>query len=203
MKWVYEVDPLLKEVEGGYLRQNPVIIRVNKFDEQAAKEFSSKMNQAHNSGQKIIPVVIDSYGGQVYSLMSMIADIKSSDLPVATIVQGKAMSCGAALFTCGEEGKRYMSKDSTVLIHDVSSWNYGKVEEVKAHVEETERLNQKVYRMMAQNCGKPDDYFLKIVHERGHADWYLDVDECLKHNIANHTRMPKFSIKISADVDFG
>lgn len=40
--------------------------------------------------------------------MSMVSDIKHSRIPVATIVQGKAMSCGAILFSCGEEGMRYM-----------------------------------------------------------------------------------------------
>ena len=98
MKWTSSVSPLIKEIE---LRKSPVIIRVNKFDEDAAKKFSDEIALAHNTGQKIIPVVIDSYGGQVYSLMSMISAIKNSEIPVATIVEGKAMSCGAILFSFG------------------------------------------------------------------------------------------------------
>ena len=95
MKWTSNVSSLIKEVE---LRKSPVIIRVNKFDEDAAKKFDEQISLAHNTGQKVIPVVIDSYGGQVYSLMSMISAIKHADLPIATIVEGKAMSCGAVLF---------------------------------------------------------------------------------------------------------
>ena len=105
--------------------------------------FLSLINKAQNSGQPVIPVIIDSYGGQVYSLMSMISDIKHSKIPVATIVQGKAMSCGAILFSFGTEGYRYMDPDATLMIHDVSSMEIGKVEEIKASAEETERLNQK------------------------------------------------------------
>ena len=96
MKWTTEISPLLKEYE---LRKAPVIIRVNKFDEKSAKEFQHQMAQAHNTGQKVIPIVIDSYGGQVYSLMAMISAIKHSEIPIATIVEGKAMSCGAILFS--------------------------------------------------------------------------------------------------------
>ena len=66
-------SPLLKEVE---LKNEPIIIRVNKFDEPTAKAFSGAIMKAQNTGQTIIPVIIDSYGGQVYSLMSMISDIK-------------------------------------------------------------------------------------------------------------------------------
>jgi ATP-dependent Clp protease protease subunit len=199
MKWISNISPLIKEVE---LRKSPVIIRVNKFDEKSAKEFQDQMALAHNTGQKVIPVVIDSYGGQVYSLMTMISAIKHAELPVATIVEGKAMSCGAILFSFGEQGLRFMDPDATVMIHDVSSMEYGKVEEIKASAEETERLNQKVYTMMARNCGKKDDYFLKIVHRKSHADWFLDAPTCKKHGLANQLRIPKIDINVTVDIEF-
>ena len=125
------------------------MIRVNKFDEESAKKFAEQIGLAHNTGQKVIPVVIDSYGGQVYSLMSMIAAIKHSELPVATIVEGKAMSCGAILFSFGEDGLRFMDPNATVMIHDVSSMDMGKVEELKASAKEADRLNTIIYTMMA------------------------------------------------------
>ena len=191
-------SPLLKEVE---LKNEPIIIRVNKFDEPTAKAFSGAVMRAQNTGQQILPVIIDSYGGQVYSLMSMISDIKHSKIPVATIVQGKAMSCGAILFSFGDEGHRYMDPDATLMIHDVSSMGWGKVEEIKASAEETNRLNQKIYSMMAENCGHHSDYFLDIVHDKGHSDWFLEYDECLKHNLANHNYIPDFTV--SVQVKFG
>lgn len=198
MKHKVEISPLIKTVE---LRKSPVIIRVNKFDEESAKNFALDMAQAHNTGQKIIPVVIDSYGGQVYSLMSMIAAIRDAELPVATIVEGKAMSCGAVLFSFGEDGLRFMDKDATLMIHDVSSMDWGKVEELKAGAKEADRLNQKIYTMMARNCGKKDDYFLKIVDKKKHADWFLEADECKKHGMANHLRLPTMHVNISVDIE--
>ncbi len=199
MLWKLDVDKNIKDVE---LRHSPIIIRVNKFDEESAKEFDSQISLAHNTGQKIIPVVIDSYGGQVYSLMSMIASIKAADLPIATIIEGKAMSCGAILFTFGEEGLRFMDPDATLMIHDVSSWSHGKVEEIKASAEETSRLNEKVYKMMARNCGQADDFFMKKVHDRGRSDWYIDAKEAKKLKIANNTRVPRLSVSVSINYDF-
>lgn len=193
-------SPLLKEPK--LIDDLPTAIRVRKFDETSAKDFSSLVNKAQNSGQPVLPVIIDSYGGQVYSLMSMISDIKHSKIPVATIVQGKAMSCGAILFSFGTEGYRYMDPDATLMIHDVSSMEIGKVEEIKASAEETERLNQKIYSMMAENCGHHKDYFLDIVHEKSHADWFLDADECKKYNLANHLRIPELKIRATVDFEF-
>jgi len=199
MLWKLNIHNQIKEIE---LRHNPVIIRVNKFDEESAKDFASQMSLAHNTGQKVIPVIIDSYGGQVYSLMSMIAAIKASELPVATIVEGKAMSCGAVLFTFGEEGMRFMDPDATVMIHDVSSAQWGKVEEIKASAAETERLNKKIYTMMARNCGQPDNFFLDEVHKRGRADWYIEAPEAKKLKLASHLRLPKLDVNIDVKFNF-
>ena len=199
MKWTTSISPLIKEIE---LRKQPVIIRVNKFDEEAAAKFQLEIAQAHNTGQKVIPIVIDSYGGQVYALMTMISAIKHSEVPIATIVEGKAMSCGAVLFTFGETGMRYMDPDATLMIHDVSSMDWGKVEELKAGALEADRLNDKIYTMMARNCGKKDDYFLKIVDKKKHADWFIESTEAKKHHLANHLRVPKFNITVGVDIDF-
>ena len=196
-----EFSPLLKEPK--LIDNLPVVIRVRKFTEDAAKEFSELMRKAHNTGQPVIPIIIDSYGGQVYSLMSMISDIRHADLTVATIIQGKAMSCGAILSSFGDEGHRYMDRDATMMIHDVSSMQWGKVEEIKASAEETERLNKKVYRMMAENCGHPEDYFLDIIHDKGHADWFLDYEEASQHNLINHAHVPQLKIAAKVEFDFG
>ncbi len=192
------VSPLVKEIE---LRKSPVISRVNEFTEDSAKKFHAEIAQAHSTGQKVIPVVIDSYGGQVYSLMSMISAIKHSELPIATIVEGKAMSCGAILFSFGESGLRFMDPDATVMIHDVSSMDWGKVEELKSGAAEADRLNTKIYTMMARNCGKKDDYFMKIVDKKKHADWFLEAEEAKKHGLANQLRIPKMTIDVTVDIE--
>ena len=114
MKSTLIIDPRIrtKKID---LVEPPVVIRVNHFDDRAAKNFAIDMSDAHNSGQSIIPVVIDSYGGQVHSFLAMAAEIESSSLPVATICIGKAMSAGAMLLACGTEGYRYASPDSVIV----------------------------------------------------------------------------------------
>ena len=199
MIWTSKISPLVKDLE---LRKPPVIVKVNKFNEDAAKKFHQEVAAAHNSGQKVIPIVIDSYGGQVYSLMSMISAIEAAELPIATIVEGKAMSCGAVLLTFGDQGMRFASPNATVMIHDVSSGGRGKIEELKADVAEAERLDEKIFMMMARNCGKKDDYFKKKVFNKKHADWFMDAQEAKKHGLVNHLRVPKMSIKVDVDIDF-
>ena len=198
MNFLTDVSPLIKTIE---LRRDPLIVVVNEFTEEAASEFGSAISHAQNTGQKAIPVIIDSYGGEVYALLSMISSIRASNIPIATIVKGKAMSCGAILSSFGEEGLRFMDKDSTMMIHDVASAAFGKVEELKTNAREAERLNKKLYTMMARNCGKPDDYFTSLIHDKGHADWFLEAEEAKEHNIIQQIRIPQLKAKVIIEID--
>lgn len=199
MHWTTDISPLIKDIE---MKHPPVIIRVNKFDEDSAAEFAQKVGIAHNTGQKIIPVVIDSYGGQVYSLMSMIASIKNSEIPVATIVEGKAMSCGVILASCGTKGHRYITEDATLMIHDVSSFSHGKNSEIQASADETSRLNKKIYEILAENSGKTVKWFHKKIMKRGRADWFVDPNRAIEIGLADHVGLPKLHIDVKVDINF-
>ena len=58
MKTTIKFSKLLKAPE---LKRDPVIVVVNKFNEAAVKEFETDMSRAHNTGQKLIPIVIASF----------------------------------------------------------------------------------------------------------------------------------------------
>jgi|SRR5690606_3884259 len=178
----------------------PKIILVNDFDEDSAKKFYSDFTDAENSDQDTILIVIDSYGGYLYSLLPMVDLIKSSKKKIATLCLGKSMSCGAVLLSCGMDGYRFISPYSTVMIHDVSSLARGKNEEIKADSAEAERLNNLIYKLMDNNCGHPEGYFQKLVHDRSHADWYLTAQAAIEHKMANHIRIPNFEVTIKAEI---
>lgn len=195
-----KIHPILAATE---LSIEPVVIRVHEFDTDTADYFAEKFSMAQSTGQSVIPVVIDSFGGEVYSLMSMIGVMRASSLPVATIVMGKAMSCGAVLAALGTPGMRYMDPEATIMIHEVSSMYVGKSEEIKSSAAEAERLNQKIFHFMAAACNKPEDYFMDIVHKKKHADWYLDAEEALKHGIVDHLKLPSMTVHANLRYRFG
>lgn len=207
MRYTVNVDPRIqiKDIENSC--QMPIYVRFGgSFSEESAVKFCEELQQAEDlcmkSGQEVLPVVIDSYGGDVYALLSMIDMIDACKIKIATVVEGKAMSCGAVLFTCGADGYRFVAPNATVMIHEVSSFNFGKNEEIKASAVETDRLNTRIMSLMARNCGKKENYFSDIVHEKKHADWFLDANECVKHNLANHIAIPRFTVDIKFEHNF-
>ena len=174
------------------LLKNDVVVYVNTFNTESVEKFAKDLANAHASDQELIPVVIDSSGGSVYSLLAMVDLLRSSDRKIATIVMGKAMSCGAALLTCGDEGHRYAAPISTIMIHDVSAHAFGKLEELKSDAKEAERLNKLIFDLMENNCGHKKGYFLdKLRKEHNSADWFLTPTEAKKLNLVNHIKMPK------------
>lgn len=197
-----EIDPHIKVKNIADLIEQPVVIRLKKFNEESTDKFSEELNKAHETGQPTIPIVVDSYGGAVYSLLGMISEIQSCKLPVATICESKAMSAGAILFGLGNEGLRYMSPHATLMLHEVANFTCGKIEDLKADVDETDRLNDYIFTLLSKNCGKSKNYFMDIIHEKGHADWYLTAKEAKKHNLCNHVSLPNLSVKVSVNYKF-
>lgn len=177
----------------------PLIRLTKAFDTEMLDHFNEEFNKALTLNPKVIPVVIDSYGGEVYTLLELISLFQSSPVPIATICNGKAMSCGAMLFMFGHENLRFMSEHATIMIHEVSSFNFGKVEEIKSDANETDRLNNLIFKLAAKHVGKKEDFFLEMLHKHNHADIFMTARTAKKHNICNHIGVPQLvtSVKLS------
>lgn len=195
----FEVDPRIKAKPDALIEQ-PIIIRLKKFNEDGADKFTEEINKAQDTGQPFIPIVVDSYGGQVYTLLGMISEIQSCKLPIITICESKAMSCGAIIFSMGQQ--RFMSPHATLMLHEVSSMQFGKVEELKSDVAETERLNTHIFNLLDKNCNKPKNYFTDIIHKKSHADWFINAKEAKKHGLCTQIHMPTLKINVSVNYEF-
>lgn len=193
------VHPLIR-AKHAELLDMPQVVLVQKFTEEGVKQFRDEMERAHNTGQPLIPIVIDSYGGSVYGCLDMVGHLQKASLPCHTIVTGKAMSAGAILWGMGQQ--RHMAEHATLMLHDASTWAAGKTEEVKADAKELERLNNLIFRMIARNCGQKDDYFIKMVHDKGHADWYLTAKECKKHKLCTNIGIPELTVEVAVNYSF-
>lgn len=197
-----EIDDRIKISNPSELLRHDIVVHVNKFNEAAVKQFKDEFLAAHETGQEIIPIVIDSFGGSVYSVLAMADLIKTSDKKIATIAMGKAMSCGAILLTCGHEGLRYASPTSTVMIHDVSMGTWGKMEEIKADTGEGERLNKLIFAMMEKNIGVKKGTLLDTLRSKHNsADWFMTPAQAKKLNIVNHVKVPKLVTKVTVKTE--
>jgi ATP-dependent Clp protease protease subunit len=122
---------------------------------------------------------IDSYGGYVYQCMGLISLMKSSKVPIHTIVTGCAMSCGFLISISGH--KRFGYPRSTYLYHQVSSGAIGKVKEMEEEIIEAKRLQALIEDVTLSSTKITTKKLEKIYKAK--KDWFMDSEEALKLNV--------------------
>lgn len=203
------IDPRIQIKEYEKYMDAPVAISVTgDFDESLAQAFTNALDiteqKALQSGQKILPITIDSYGGDVYALNSCMDAIRNIDprLTIATINRGKAMSAGAILFTCGHQGYRYMYRNATLMYHSVSAGASGTVEDMEVSLDEAKRLHSDILKQASKNIGKKENFFDALIKKNRDKDLYLDAPTAVELGIANKIASPRFRVEVSMDIKF-
>jgi len=172
----------------------PKSVWVTEFNTESVEEFyNDYVDLEHDPMIQIVPIFINSFGGQVYSMIAKRDIIKSSDKPTATIALGKAMSCGASLLAAGTKGMRFASPDTRILIHEVSSMSRGKATDIKEDAVQIQALNNLMLSNLAIDTGIHVDKWKKEMSKRGNADWVLTAPEAIKWGIIDHIGVPRHS----------
>lgn len=171
--------------------KRPVTARVNEFDEFASRMLSYNITEAKLNNQKSLPVVIDSYGGEVYSLMGMVDLLTNSGLDIITIATSKAMSCGAFLLAIGK--KRYATPKSTIMIHAVRNIIRGDIDSQKNEVNQMEKLNNMAFELLDVNTNKPSGFWLNKLAENNNNDLYLSAQEALELGLITNIGTPELT----------
>lgn len=187
----------------------PICVQfIGAFDEDSVAVFCDNLEKAASQclilGQSFLPIIIDSYGGDVYSLTKCIDAINQirdtyPRLKIATVVEGKAMSCGAFLAIQGDEGLRFATENSTLMIHDISTFTVGKNEEIQANARETERLNAAIFNLSSLHISKDPEYLITLLRNERHTDWYLSPKDAKRLNIINHIGYPRLIYRLTMD----
>jgi ATP-dependent protease ClpP protease subunit len=176
----------------------PVIVKViGVFNEESAKSLYSDCDKALKTGQKILPIFIDSYGGYVDSLIGMLdyfQSFRDNGVEIVTIACGKAMSCGAMLFAMGD--KRYVGKRSRVMFHRIYGGTHGNPDDMKTDTKESERLEKFIFEEVSKNIGKPKGWLFDQLKKNNFSDWYLTADECVENKVATKVGVPQFTFGI-------
>ena len=165
-------------------------IWVNYFTEKSAAKFREQVQKAaEGDPNKVIPIYIDSYGGYVDSLAHMIETMDEMPNRFITICSGKAMSCGAILFSHGD--MRYVGKMSRIMIHNVSSASWGDVFALKSGSEESMRLNKVFMGLLAKNCNMTyAELQQKIKDATDSKEIWLSASDAKKFGIADEVGTP-------------
>lgn len=130
-------------------------------------------------GNSDITVYLDTGGGSVKSGLSIVDVINYISCDVTTINTGMAASMGSILLGCGTKGKRGSLPNSRVMLHQVSAGMRGEIQSMRISLQEAEKYNDKLFKMLGEYCGK-DPEQVKLDADR---DKWMDADEALDYGI--------------------
>jgi ATP-dependent Clp protease protease subunit len=128
-----------------------------------------------------IKLIINSFGGELYSGLALVDVIDNSSTPIYTICHGSAMSMALVVYSAGHY--RLASKFATFMYHEASYGSDGKVLFHEQELKETKRTDK--------IC---DEYFLsktkftpkqlKNIRDK-RSEWYFDVKIAHKYGLVN------------------
>jgi len=148
------------------------------FDTISKVRLLRKINENLTS----VTILLNSPGGDVVETLALIDYIRTikenEGIDTNIVCRGSAMSAAALLLAAGT-GLRAASKHSKIMVHQLSTFNMGKLEDVKSNAKFAEQLEEDCNNIMAE-CTKKDKTFWK---ENQRTDYFLNAEDALELGI--------------------
>lgn len=126
-----------------------------------------------------IYIHINSYGGCVFSAFHAIDVIQGCSIPVYTIIEGATASAGTLISVVGE--KRFIRPNAHMLIHQLSSGMWGKMQELEDDHENNRALMEKIIDIYKEHANIPKNKIKDILKH----DLWWNVDNCLSYGLVD------------------
>ena len=174
-----ELRLMYKELDYGLDLHNNIVYLSDSLDITDVRYVSSRFEMCKRvNSDKPINLILSSYGGDVYSMLGIIDFMKSFDVKVNTRCYGAAMSAAAVILACGT-GFRSMSKNATVMIHEGSIFEEGKISDVIKSSDHLKALHKTINVLLSEVSSKDEKYWAR----KTKTDLYLTSQQSLDHAI--------------------
>jgi len=157
---------------------------------QNAPELYTEEELAEHEGltqpDRDIRMIISTYGGEVLEMFGII-DImnmaKSSDIDIETIGLGKVMSAGVAILAAGTKGRRKVSRNCRLMLHQASAGTMGSVFNMENELEEVKVLQEMYVRCVAENSNLSVRKIKKMFSSN--SNHYISAEQAVEYGIAD------------------
>ena len=151
-----------------------IIFLGTDVNEDSANIINSQLMYLNSidDGQDI-KLFINTPGGSVIDGLAVYDVMNFVNPDVATYCMGMCASMGSVLLSSGAKGKRYSLPNGEVMIHQVSSGVSGQNSDIQIRAKHTQRLQNKLYEILAENTGKT---FEDIERDADRDNWFTASD---------------------------
>lgn len=158
------------------------IVHINQEDEVWKRNINKTLEL---SGAKIdistiemphIQILLSTYGGSVYDGLSLYDAIKNSKTDVDITCFGKIMSMGIVILLSAKTRKAY--RNTTFMIHELSSIALGKLADMEESIDEAKRINKVLFDIIEKETKITHSWLKDIYNKR--KDWFFTAEEALE-----------------------
>ena len=154
----------------------PILELINQLKELESILINLKYTYDVNP---VIKLHIYSEGGDAFMGLSIYDFIKTLKIPVHTYIDGLIASAATFLFLAGK--KRFMTENSNILIHQISTGFWGKFEDLKDEYKNTTELMKIAKKIYTDNTSMSKKTIDDIIKR----ELYLTYQDALKYKIIN------------------
>lgn len=164
------------------LLQQKIMLVTEEITQHSVTEYQGQLMYLMSKCKSgdIITMYINTPGGSVYDglgLYDLMQYAKKKNIIIRTVNIGKACSMGSILLMAGSKGYRESLPNCAIMIHEISTMDYGKTSELKDQMKELDRL-QKIVNNIISECSDP-----KLIELSERKDLWLDANEALEYKI--------------------
>ena len=165
-----------------------VIMFYGEVNEENAKSLNKALRQMDKDLQVVkvkygvevpIKLYISSYGGSIFAGFSTVDTIMSLGTPVHSYIDGAAASAATLISVVAD--KRFIHRNSFMLIHQLSSMMWGKYEEFKDEMENLDLLMARIKEIYKEHCSIPKKELNEVLKH----DLWLDSAKCVKWGLVD------------------
>jgi ATP-dependent Clp protease protease subunit len=120
--------------------------------------------------------LLSTYGGNVYDGLSLYDAIKNSKTDVDITCFGKIMSMGIVILLSAKTRKAY--RNTTFMIHELTSGVIGKLADMEESVDEAKRINRVIFDIIEKETKITHSWLKEIYNKR--KDWFFTAEEALE-----------------------
>jgi ATP-dependent protease ClpP protease subunit len=156
------------------------LLRLVREFEEEVNEFKSDPYSKYMTQPELL-IHISTYGGCLYSSLMCYDTLKSKTYNVITIAEGYVASGGTIMMLGGKTRK--IQKSAVMLIHQLSTGMYGKFEELKEDMQNSEQDMKRLTKIyFSELKGKMTK---KQIEDALKHDYWWDADTCIAKGLCD------------------
>lgn len=130
-----------------------------------------------------IRLVINSQGGELQSGFALIDVMETSRVPIWTFGLGSLCSAALTIFITGTKGKRFITRNTSILSHQFSWANYGKEHELIASVKEIDLTQKRMMDHYKKHTKMTESNIKKVLLPP--EDVWLSASEAVRYGLSD------------------